>query len=124
MLFFSRCRRQNKQKLLKPILGGTMLEVKMYFGLSKPNGKQVSFKQWREFKEEKLVPELGGFTELDGIGVWQDAKFGNLISENSKVIIFVTDDLEPVYHVAKCYKQRFSQDAVLVTYSTIQAEFI
>lgn len=81
------------------------------FGLFTPDGDAVSEDAWNNFLVEEVCPVLQSFSVREELGFWQGEP------EPIRVLTFISDDHDDgiaVYGIAKAYKARFRQDAVLV----------
>ena len=90
---------------------------RMYFGMNTPDGV-VSERSWKTFLNEEITSRFPeGLTIFDSQGQWR-GNSGNIERENSKVVEIVHDDSEinskSVADIAKAYKDKFQQEAVLV----------
>jgi len=87
-------------------------KIQIYFGLSRPNGTELTLDEWLGFESGVLAKSIPGFTVTESIGYWNGEK------ERSKIVtvIIETSSLVPTIRmVAEVYKDRFEQEAVLVT---------
>ena len=81
------------------------------FGLFTPDGDAVSEDAWNNFLVEEVCPVFQSFSVREELGFWQGEP------EPIRVLTFISDDHDDgiaVYGIAKAYKARFRQDAVLV----------
>ena len=97
-----------------------MVETKLYFGLSRPDGKSVTAREFESFVSREIVhrfPE--GFTIVDGTGRWFEAQSKRTITEKTKILIRLhgTTDAEnrAIAEIAQGYKQEFHPESVLRT---------
>ena len=97
-----------------------MVETKLFFGLSRPDGKSVTTREFESFVTREIVhrfPE--GFTIVNGTGRWFDAQSKRTITENTRILIRLhgTTDAEnrAIDEIAQDYKQEFHQESVLRT---------
>ncbi len=83
----------------------------------------VTDEDWADFERTVLAPELGGYTVLEGRGGYlPENEDGEARSagdqEQTIILLYVTDDSdearEAIDDVAEQYKERFSQQSVLV----------
>ena len=96
-------------------------EIKLFFGLSMPDGGSVSLKEWETFEEEELASTFTGFSVIDATGYYLGAP------ERSKVVILLVEDerLPDIEAVAKSYAERFEQNSVLMAKTLVDEwEFI
>lgn len=106
-------------------------EVSLTFGRRKPDGREVTFAQWEGFVRSEVVPRFPeGFSVIDVEGGWYDAKSGRTIEERSKRLSVVLDvspdnvDLQPWRDLAARYKGLFQQEAVMLTITPADVQFI
>jgi hypothetical protein len=88
----------------------------LLFGLSRPDGRQISGPEFEQFLSEVVTPLFGdGLTVVDGSGQYRTAA-GDLIRESSKVVVLiypdVTETRERIGRVIAQYRSRFQQESV------------
>lgn len=112
------------------IVGAEWMRVQLHFGMSSPDGAGVSEQQWKSFEGTTLLAAFPqGFTTTVAEGRWRDEQ-GRLIGERSRVVAHVFEGARldamrrEVGRVARLYKQRFRQEAVLVTWSPVRVDFL
>ncbi len=116
------------QAVCRPGDPGIGQVVELFFGLSRPGGREVSEAEWRDFAATGIVPALpAGFTVLDGRGHWRDPDTAGAVDEGAKLLIVVfpecrVDDAA-LTHIVDAYKQRFEQSSVLRLDSTARIAF-
>lgn len=98
--------------------------TRLYLGTQMPDG-QVDEAAWQAFVAGTIAPRFGaGFTVLEAQGQWRAAD-GRVVSERSRVLEVVGDDdvatRARLAEVVVGYKQRFRQEAVLLTQSQARA---
>ncbi len=98
--------------------------ARLYFGAQMPDGV-VDDAAWEAFVAAVIAPRFAaGFTVLDSKGQWRGAD-GRVVSERSRVLEVVADDdlvtRQRLAEVVASYKQRFRQEAVLLTQSAARA---
>jgi Protein of unknown function (DUF3574) len=94
-----------------------------YFGFDTPNGP-VSEAAWQAFVDAEVSPRLpAGFTVLSAQGQWRGDD-GVIRREDSRVLEVLGADEVPLRQalatLAGRYKQRFRQQAVLVTQAPLR----
>jgi hypothetical protein len=80
------------------------------FGLFAPGGC-ITEDEWNLFLTQEVVPLLPSFSVREELGFW------NGEPEPCKVVTFISDDFEygiAVHAIARHYKTRFDQEAVLI----------
>ena len=87
------------------------LEVRVYLGMTTPDGGFVYDCEFREFLKEIVDARFEGYTIYRVDGVWKGDE------EDSRILEFIIDQFElpKIMEIAKTYKNRFRQEAVLVT---------
>jgi hypothetical protein len=89
----------------------------LYFGRNRPGGGTVSDSEWQSFLAEFVTPHFpAGLTVLDATGQWKGAD-GVVEQERSEIVTVFHPDTDTarrsVQQVAREYKRRFQQEAVL-----------
>ena len=103
--------------------------TRIAFGRNCPDGSSVSDAAWQAFEAETIARAFpDGFTVLAAHGAWRDAASGETIQEPS-VIVEVAHDGAPetlaaIRAVAAVYKTLFRQDAVMLTTTAAEVEFV
>ena len=106
--------------LLPPgcVVGDTvLLRETLYFGRNRPGGGTVSDTDWSRFLTEVVTPRFPrGLTVLEATGQWQGAE-GVVEQERSEIVTVFHPDTDEarrsVQGIAREYKRRFQQEAVL-----------
>lgn len=91
------------------------------FGLFTPDGDAVSEDAWNNFLIEEVCPVFQSFSIREELGFWQGEP------EPIRVLTFISafhEDGIAVYGIAKAYRDRFGQDAVLVNSYTSFTDLI
>ena len=94
-----------------------LVEDRLFFGLSRPDGGLVDDAQWQEFLRDDVTPRFPqGLTVVEASGQWRNAD-GSLSREPSRVLILAhADDAAneaAVVAITQAYKRRFAQQDVL-----------
>lgn len=101
---------------------------RIYCGMRKRNGNDVTEREMGAFIREVVASKFpDGFTVLQvAEGGWADMATGMTIREPSRVIEVAhgSQDGERVLDLARSYKRRFQQDAVMVASVPIQTQFV
>ena len=97
--------------------------VRMFFGLSFPNGSGVSLQQWQEWEDTVLAEQLTGFNVVDSTGYYKGQP------ERSKVVTVIVfegdkETMNKIKAIAIDYAKRFGQESVLVVTTEAEATFI
>ena len=93
------------------------IQTELFFGLSKPDGTNVSEDEWNKFVDDYIAPNFeDGFTVVDARGQWMDNE-NKIVKENSKLVILIykrSRDLDSsVDYIIDNYKRLFQQESVL-----------
>ena len=101
------------------VLAEKFYRTEVYFGMDKPNGGEVSEKEWDNFLETEVTPLFPkGLTVITGYGQFLDSK-NNIERENSRMLIlFYTKKERRLVHekiekIRAVYKKLFEQESVL-----------
>ena len=91
------------------------VESDVYVGRNRAGAPFVGPLRWRRFLREVVTPEFPGFTVLESQGFWHDAP------ESSRVLVILhaPGREEAVDVIADAYRDRFGQEAVLVTHRAV-----
>jgi len=99
--------------------GEKYYRTELFFGRSIPGGGLVSDEQWSQFLVEIVTPRFpDGFTILSGSGQYRD-KSGKIISEPSKVLVFLysrkalKESRAKIEEIRSAYVKKFDQESVL-----------
>jgi len=95
----------------------SMVDDRLFFGRAIPGGGEVTEAQWSAFVAEVIVPRFpDGFTVWRGSGHWKGDD-GAAVSEQTCVLELVHRSDPAVdtklEEIARTYRQRFNQDAVM-----------
>lgn len=100
---------------------------RVYCGMSKPDGSSVSNEDLQSFIDDTVSHTFpDGFTVLFARGGWRDLGTGQTIQEPSAVIELAhgSQDASRVLDVARAYKTRFGQQAVMVSSTPVATRFV
>jgi hypothetical protein len=98
--------------------GQAFARSELFFGLSKPNGGEVSKKEFQGFIDREVTPRFpDGLTLLSGLGQFKNAK-GQIIQERSQVLILLYPlpgviSHQSIEQIRQAYKKAFQQESVL-----------
>jgi len=86
-----------------------LFRVRLFFGLSIPNGDGVSLNEWNEFQSQEIATAFEGFNIVDSTGFYKGKP------ERSKILTLIVkeSEIEKVKSLARLYAQRFKQDSVM-----------
>lgn len=91
--------------------GEDIYRLRMFFGLSIPDGGGVSLKEWEAFVDKKIATTFAGFNIVDSTGYYQGEP------ERSKVVTLIVegdDDIQKAKALAADYARQFHQDSVMI----------
>jgi hypothetical protein len=95
------------------------IRTELFFGTRKPNGSEVSMREWRAFLRQKVTPEFpDGLTVLMGAGQFRNSG-GKIIREKSILLILLypaqtqSGGGEKIEKIRDAYKRAFGQESVL-----------
>jgi len=95
------------------------LRTELFFGMSKPDGTQVSTQDWEKFVEEVIVPAFpDGFTVVLADGRFRGPD-GRIISEKSRLLIILyprrtrAESSRKLDAIRAAYLKLFDQRSVL-----------
>lgn len=99
---------------------------RLYLGRARPGGfAQVSHVEFEAWVAEELAPRFpDGWTIIQAEGGWRDAASGKTIREHSFIVELAHEIDAPIQALARTYKERFGQDAVMVSTAAANVEFI
>lgn len=92
-----------------------MQQTTLYFGLSKPDGGEVTPGQWRAFVDHEVTPRFrAGLTVTEARGQWLGDD-GRVVRENSRALMLIHEarqdaDIEALRRI---YRARFHQESVM-----------
>jgi len=94
-----------------------MMKTTLWFGLSKPQGGNVSSVEWMHFIDKEVTPRFkSGLSVYDAQGQWL-AENEQLAREKSKALVLVYHfDMESndrVEALRTLYKKQFGQESVM-----------
>ena len=99
-------------------IGDVWNRTELYFGMSKPDGKNVTSLEFREFLDREVSSRFpDGLTLLTGYGQYR-SETGYIAKENSMVLILLyPDDMtnanENIEAIRNEYEKAFNQESVL-----------
>jgi hypothetical protein len=97
-----------------------MLSAELAFGRNIGDRLGVSDAEFKRFTAEEITPRFpDGLTVVDGVGQWRDSERGHVVREKAKLVtlVFAEDPVRraALSSIAEAYKQRFKQQAVMVS---------
>lgn len=105
----------------EPNYEANCIESKVFFGLSRTDG-MISETDWNNFLDSEIVSRFpDGFTILNSDGYWKYCDTCPTQNEPSKVLILIypisrfDENSVLIEQISEKYKQRFSQQFVLVS---------
>tara|TARA_B100000959_G_scaffold173424_1_gene181547 strand:+ start:1706 stop:2092 length:387 start_codon:yes stop_codon:yes gene_type:complete len=98
--------------LAVPVSGyaNEIFRVRLFFGLSLPNGGAVSLYDWQMFEKKQISRTFEGFNIVNSTGFYKGK------SERSKVVTLIIEkkDIPKAKELAKSYAQQFQQESVMI----------
>lgn len=97
--------------------GEVMMQTTLWFGLSKPQGGNVSALDWMNFVDKEVTPRFrSGLSVYDAQGQWLGEN-GQLAREKSKALVLIyqfdSDSNSRVEALRARYKKQFGQESVM-----------
>ncbi|MGW4524411.1 DUF3574 domain-containing protein [Amycolatopsis sp. NPDC004378] len=102
--------------------------TELFFGTGKPDGTEVSDKEFAAFSDREITPAFpDGFTRLDGSGQWRGAS-GAVVREHTHVIVLLypfsdRDAEREIEGLRADYEKQFQQESVLRSDSVEKVSF-
>jgi len=103
------------------VYANEIYRVRLFFGLSLPNGGAVSLYDWENFEKKQISRSFEGYNIVDSTGFYKGKP------ERSKITTFIVEkkDIPKVKELAKSYAKQFQQDSVMmVVVPVIEWSFI
>lgn len=87
-----------------------VFRVRLFFGLSKPDGGVVSPGDWKDFESNSISRRFPGYNVVDSTGFYKKK------AERSKIVTLIVyeKELEKVKSLAREYAERFEQESVMM----------
>lgn len=97
--------------------GDVMAQTSLYFGLSRPQGTDITSAEWQSFIDREVTPRFKeGLTVFDAKGQWLEGR-GAIAREHSKVLMVIHPTGETAEQNIEAlrtrYKQLFQQESVM-----------
>jgi len=104
------------------------VQTDLYFGRMIPGGDSVKAKDWDIFVRNDIAKAFSaGFTVLNAKGNWLSPETGQLVSENSEIVILIhrkhAADDKKIDSLRATYKSRFRQESVLRVDKKVKVSF-
>jgi hypothetical protein len=104
-----------------------MQQTTLYFGLSRPAGKDITSQEWQQFVDKDVTPRFkDGLTVFDARGQWLGHD-GKVAREQSKALMLIhgkdaqsESNIEALRNV---YKSRFAQESVMRVDNPVCVQF-
>ncbi|HEY7545760.1 MAG TPA: DUF3574 domain-containing protein [Blastocatellia bacterium] len=100
-------------------IGDPFIRTELFFGTQKPDGSEVTSKEWKKFLNNEITPRFpDGLTVLTGSGQFRNST-GEIIKETSRVLILLypvgaqMESSFKIEQIREAYKQMFQQESVL-----------
>ena len=86
------------------------LRIRIYFGLSLPQGNSVSLDDWNTFEKNQITKYFDGFNVVNSTGYYKGKP------ERSKIVTIVLEekDIPKAKKLARIYAEKFNQESVMV----------
>ena len=97
------------------------LQIRLAFGLTRPDGSVIERQDWQQFVDSEITPRFpAGFTVIDAQGQWYDAAGHKVIQEGSRIVWIVAPSTNRSLQahlraIRQIYQKRFKQQAVGLT---------
>lgn len=103
--------------LTSPCNADEVLSLRLFFGLSLPEGGAVSLADWVSFQENYIAKYFDGFNVVDAVGFYKGKP------ERSKVVTIILEskDVPKAKALASEYAKIFKQESVMVVTVPVQA---
>lgn len=94
-----------------------MQQTTLYFGLSRPAGKDITAQEWQQFVDQQVTPRFrDGLTVFDARGQWL-GNDGRVAREQSKALMLIhgvdAGSDKSIEALRDVYKSRFAQESVM-----------
>ncbi|SNY79431.1 DUF3574 domain-containing protein [Enterobacter sp. CC120223-11] len=94
-----------------------MQQTTLYFGLSRPAGKDITAQEWQQFVDRDVTPRFkDGLTVFDARGQWL-GNDGIVAREQSKALMLIhgkdAQSETNIEALRGVYKSRFAQESVM-----------
>lgn len=94
-----------------------MVQTTLYFGLSRPAGKDITAQEWQQFVDRDVTPRFrDGLTVFDARGQWLGNN-GAVARESSKALMLIhskdAKSEQGIEALRNTYKTRFAQESVM-----------
>jgi hypothetical protein len=102
--------------------------TELFFGTGKPDGTEVTDKEFAAFSDQEITPAFpGGFTRLDGSGQWRGGS-GAIVREHTHVIVLLYPFADhaaerEIEEIRTDYRKQFQQESVLRSDSVEKVSF-
>ncbi|MEY8089095.1 DUF3574 domain-containing protein [Klebsiella quasipneumoniae] len=95
----------------------SMVQTTLYFGLSRPAGKDITAEEWQQFVDCDVTPRFrDGLTVFDAHGQWLGQN-GQVVREQSKALMVIhghdAQSETGIEALREGYKSRFAQESVM-----------
>ncbi|ODB35617.1 hypothetical protein BB427_03175 [Pseudoalteromonas sp. BMB] len=87
-----------------------VFRLRLYFGMSLPEGGAVSLAEWESFQNEQITKYFDGFNVVDSVGYYKGQP------ERSKIVTVIVTEQEvtKAKELASIYAKTFKQDSVMM----------
>ena len=110
-----------------PCKAKSFVKDELYFGLLKPDGRNVTIAEWQQFLNQVITPRFQeGLTVSDTYGQYLN-RSGRLVIERSKLVVLIYESGEAreraIEAIIAAHKTKFHQESVLRVTTCVQATF-
>lgn len=104
-----------------------MQQTTLYFGLSRPAGKDITAQEWQQFVDKDVTPRFrDGLTVFDARGQWL-GNDGTVAREQSKALMLIhgkdAKSEAEIEALRGIYKSRFAQESVMRVDQAVCVQF-
>lgn len=99
-------------------VGDLMAETTLYFGMSRPQGPDITNQEWQAFIDQQVTPRFrDGLTVFTGQGQWLGAD-GRVAKEGSHALMLIhpikaAESEKNIETLRTLYKKTFDQESVM-----------
>ncbi|MGO1296410.1 MAG: DUF3574 domain-containing protein [Vibrio sp.] len=99
-------------------VGNLMAQTTLYFGMNRPQGPNITDKEWQTFVDKEVTPRFrDGLTVFRGKGQWLGAD-GRIAKEGSRALMLIhpikaAQSEKNIEALRTLYKKQFAQESVM-----------
>lgn len=98
---------------------GKFWRTELYFGMDKPDGSEVTEREWEQFLADEVTPRFpAGFTVIEALGQFEGAD-KKIVKEKSRLLILLYEKKDrkvnnvKIEEIRAAYKKAFQQESVM-----------